>query len=100
MLIQSYDLCFACLCHFVFSWSFTSVTFSESGAVTGGNAGPPAEGLGEQCSVTVKASGLHLRVAREGILKQVLNLGKLHGERLKKLQMQFDSDSFSSTQFP
>ena len=100
MLIQSYDLRFACLCHFVFSWSFTSVTFPESGAVTGGNAGPPAEGLGEQCSVTVKASGLHLRVAREGILKQVLNLGKLHGERLKKLQMQFDSDSFSSTQFP
>ena len=99
MLIQSYDLCFACLCHFVFFfWSFTSVTFPESGAVTGGNAGPSTEGVEEQCSVTVKASGLHLHVAREGILKQLLNLGKLHGVWLKKLQMQFDSNS--STQFP
>lgn len=84
-----------------FFWSFTSVTFPESGAVTDGNAGPSSEGVGEQCSVTVKASGLHLHVAREGILKQLLNLGKLHSVWLKKLQMQFDSNSFSSsTQFP
>lgn len=68
--------------------------------MTDGKAGPSAEGIGEQCSVTVKASELHLRVGSEGILEQLLNLGKLHGVWLKKLQMQFDSNSFSSTQFP
>lgn len=93
-------MCFAYLCHFVFFRSFTSVTFPEDEAVTDGKAGPSTEGTGEQCSVTVKASELHLHIGSEGILKQLLNLGKLHGVWLKKLQMQFDSNSFSSTQFP
>lgn len=84
----------------VFFWSFTSVTFPEAGAVTDGNAGPSAEGVGEQCSLTVRASVLHLHVGSEGILKQLLNLGKLHGIWLKKLKMQFDPNSSSSTQFP
>lgn len=61
----------ACVLHifgnFVFFWSFTSVTFPEAGAVTDGNAGLSAEGVGEQCSLTLKASELHLHIGSEGI---------------------------------
>lgn len=89
-----------CVLHIFVILFFSGHSLPESGAVTDGNAGPSAEGVGEQCSVTVTASGLHLHVASEGILKLLLNLGKLHGVWLKKLQRQFDSNSFTLPNFP